>query len=243
MTKKTSSIVKLAIVAVVVIIGAILTSCSWEFPNFYNKGGIYAIYEADSSGVNNFDERLNQTQNRLMDWLTQKGYDATVTTEGGNKLRVEVPDVADPLSIFELIGKPCQVVFVVDDVVVMSAKDKLTAAEALYDTQHGGYIVSLKFNSDGKTEFGNVTGKHIGESMSVYLSYDSSIKVGDSITNFADSAQLVTTATINEVVYEHATISGNFDQEAVENLATQIECGTFPLALRLVSVGRFGLGF
>ena len=240
MIKKTSSIVKLAIVAVVVVIGAFLTSCSWEFPNFYNKGGIYVVYEADSSGINNFDERLNQTQNRLMDLLTEKGYDATITTEGGNKLRVEVSDVADPSSIFELIGKPCQVVFVVDDKVVMSAKDKLTAAEALYDTQNGGYIVSLKFNSDGKTEFGSVTGKHIGESMSVYLSYDPAIKVGDTITNFADSTQLVTTATINEAIYGDAIISSNFDQETVENLAIQIESGTFPLALRLIRVGRFG---
>ena len=70
--------------------------------------------------------------------------------------------------------------------------------------------------------------------MSIYLSYDSKIKVGDKITDYSDSTQLVTTATINEAIYGNATISGNFDQETVENLATQISSGTFELTLSLI---------
>ena len=158
MAKKVLSIVKLAIVAVVLVLGAVFAFCSWRIPGTYYKynsfassiklgldlkGGIYAVYEADSSGVNNFSERLSQTQDRLTDLLTEKGYDPTITTEGNNKLRVEVPDVADPSSIFELIGKPCQVVFVINDEVVMNAKDKLTGANAMYSAQTGstGYLV------------------------------------------------------------------------------------------------------
>jgi len=251
MTKKTSSIVKLAIVAVVVIIGALLTFCSWRVPGtYYNfnsfassiklgldlKGGIYAVYEADSNGVNNFSERLGQTQDRLTGLLTEKGYDPTITTEGTNKLRVEVPDVSDPSSIFELIGKPCQVVFVVDDEVVMNAKDKLTGANARYTAQSGsaGYLVELQFTSAGKNEFGSVTGANVNKQMSIYLSYDKNIKVGDKITDYSDNVQLVTTATINEAIYGNATITGDFDQETVENLATQIASGTFELTLSLI---------
>lgn len=251
MAKKTSSIVKLAVVAVVVIIGAILTFCSFYIPGTYHKfnsfassiklgldlkGGIYAVYEADSSGVNNFDERLTQTQSRLSDLLTEKGYDATITTEGGNKLRVEVPDVSDPSSIFELIGKPCQVVFVVDDLVVMNAKDKLIGANAMYSTQSGstGYLVQLEFNGEGKEEFYSVTGANVNKAMSIYLSYDSNVKVGDSISAYSGSTQLVTTANVNEAIYGNATITGDFDQEMVENLATQIASGTFELSLDLV---------
>ena len=211
MTKKTSSIVKLAIVAVVVIIGALLTFCSWYVPNTYYKfnsfassiklgldlkGGIYAVYEADSEGVNNFNERLTQTQNRLTDLLTEKGYDATITTEGNNKLRVEVPDVSDPSSIFELIGKPCQVVFVVEDKVVMNAKDKLTSANPRFSPQDGTYLVELDFTAEGKNEFGAVTSANVNKQMSIYLSYDPNIQVGDAITDYSDNVQLVTTANI-----------------------------------------------
>ncbi len=251
MTKKTSSIVKLAIVAVIVIIGALLTFCSWRVPGtYYNfnsfassiklgldlKGGIYAVYEADSDGVNNFSERLTQTQNRLTDLLVEKGYDPTITTEGTNKLRVEVPDVSDPSSIFELIGKPCQVVFVVNDEVVMNAKDKLIGANARYSAQSGssGYLVELEFTSAGKNEFGSITGANVNSQMSIYLAYDKNIQVGDNITDYSNNVQLVTTATINEAIYGNATITGNFDQETVENLATQIASGTFELTLSLV---------
>ena len=249
MTKKTSSIVKLAIVAVVVIIGALLTFCSWYVPNTYYKfnsfassiklgldlkGGIYAVYEADSEGVNNFNERLTQTQNRLTDLLTEKGYDATITTEGNNKLRVEVPDVSDPSSIFELIGKPCQVVFVVEDKVVMNAKDKLTSANPRFSPQDGTYLVELDFTAEGKNEFGAVTSANVNKQMSIYLSYDPNIQVGDAITDYSDNVQLVTTANINEAIYGNATITGNFAQEDVENLATQIASGTFELTLSLI---------
>lgn len=251
MKKKISSIVKLAIVAAVVIVGAIFTFCSWYVPGTYQKynsfassiklgldlkGGIYAVYEADSNGVNNFNERLTQTQNRLTDLLTEKGYDPTITTEGSNKLRVEVPDVSDPSSIFELIGKPCQVVFVVNDEVVMNAKDKLTGANAMYSTQNGstGYLVELNFTPEGKNEFGSVTSAHVNEQMSIYLAYDASIQVGDTITDYSDNVQLVTTANINEAIYGNATITGDFDQETVENLATQIASGTFELTLSLI---------
>lgn len=247
MTKKTSSIVKLAIVAVVIILGALLTFCSWKLPGFYKfnsfassiklgldlKGGIYAVYEADESGVNNFDERLKQTQNRLTDLLTEKGYDPTITTEGANKLRVEVPDVSDPSSIFELIGKPCQVVFVINDEVKMNAKDKLVGANAMYSVEDG-YLVELEFTSDGKSEFGALTKDNVKSDMSIYLAYDKNIKVGDKISDYSDSVQKVTTATIQQEIYGNATITGNFSQEQVENLATQISSGTFELTLSLV---------
>lgn len=251
MTKKISSIVKLAIVAVIVVIGALLTFCSWYVPGTFHKfnsfassiklgldlkGGIYAVYEADSNGVNNFSERLTQTQNRLTDLLTEKGYDPTITTEGNNKLRVEVPDVADPSSIFELIGKPCQVVFVVEDQVVMNAKDKLIGANAMYSSQTGstGYLVELEFTPEGKNEFGAVTGAAVNKQMSIYLAYDTGIQVGDAIADYGDNVQIVTTANVNEAIYGNATITGDFDQETVENLATQIASGTFELTLSLV---------
>ena len=70
--------------------------------------------------------------------------------------------------------------------------------------------------------------------MSIYLAYDTNIAVGDKITDYAESTQLVTTASINEAIYGNATITGNFDKETVENLATQIASGTFELTLSLI---------
>ena len=64
--KKKSSIVKLTLIGVALVIGIILSVCSFAIPGtFHNyksfassiklgldlKGGIYAVYEADSVGV------------------------------------------------------------------------------------------------------------------------------------------------------------------------------------------------
>jgi hypothetical protein len=79
-------------------------------------------------------------------------------------------------------------------------------------------LVELEFNQAGKSQFGSVTSENVGSQMSIYLAYDSAIKEGDTITDYGDSVQLVTTANINEAIYGNATITGNFDQETVENV-------------------------
>ena len=244
MTKKSSSIVKLVIVSIVAILGAVLCFVSWYWPgSFYKvnsfasqiklgldlKGGIYAVYEAKSEGVADFEEKLTMTQDRLVELLTAEGYDATITTEGTNNLRVEVPDVDNPSRIFDLIGKPCQVVFVIDDQIVMHGKDKITGATAYLDSQNsGGYAVSLEMTTAGKTEFGEVTANNVNKDMSIYLVYD------EDYENFATTGTLVTTATINEAIYGNAQITGSFDAEGASDLATKIESGTFSLTLSLI---------
>lgn len=244
MTKKSSSIVKLIIVSIVAILGAVLCFVSWYWPGSYYKvnsfasqiklgldlkGGIYAVYEAKSEGVAGFEEKLTMTQDRLTELLASEGYDATITTEGTNNLRVEVPDVDNPSRIFELVGKPCQVVFVIEDEIVMHGKDKITGATAYLDSQNsGGYAVSLEMTSAGQREFGELTANNVNKDMSIYLVYD------EDYENFATTGTLVTTATINEAIYGNAQITGSFDAEGASDLATKIESGTFSLTLSLI---------
>jgi SecD/SecF fusion protein len=249
MTKKTTkSIIQLAIMGLVAILGALLCFCSWYIPGTYTKvnsfadsiklgldlkGGVYAVYEAKSEGVDDFAQKLETTKTRLTDLLTKQGYDATLTTEGTNNLRVEVPDVADPTKLFSLIGKPCQVVFVIDDEIVMYGKNQttgenyITGAKAYYDTNSGGYAVLLEMTANGAGEFGVVTGNNVGKQMSIYLVYD------EDFENL-DNADNVTTATIQSKIQGNATITGQFDETAAKDMATKIESGTFALTLSLI---------
>ncbi len=249
MTKKsTISIIKLAIMGLVAVLGALLCFCSWYFPGTYYKvnsfadsiklgldlkGGVYAVYEAKSEGVDNFSQKLETTKTRLTELLTKQGYDATLTTEGTNNLRVEVPDVDDPTKLFSLIGKPCQVVFVIDENIVMYGKNQttgenyITGARPYYDTNSGGYAVSLEMSANGAGEFGVVTGNNIGKNMSIYLVYDEDFE-------HLDKADLVTTARINSKIQGNATITGQFDETSAKDMATKIESGTFSLTLSLI---------
>lgn len=243
MSKKSSSIIWLIVLGIAVVVFGLLCTVTWYFPgsnyksNSYAsqiklgldlKGGIYAVYEAKNEGVADFNDKLAKTQDRLTTMLTESGYDPVITVEGGTNLRVEVPDVDNPSAVFKKIGDPCQVVFVVDNEIVMKGKDNLTGASAYYDTQSGGYAVSLEMTASGQGEFGQVTTENNGKSMSIYLVYN------EDYENFATTGELVTTATINEPIFGNATITGSFTQEQAEDLATSIESGTFALSLTLI---------
>ena len=116
--KKKSSIVKLSIIGVVLIIGIVLSFCSFDiglttYKSFASsislgldlKGGVYAVYEAVDDNTENLDERMEGTRTMLLNLLVQKGYtEATIVKEGTTRLRVEVPDVDKTSEIFDIIG-------------------------------------------------------------------------------------------------------------------------------------------
>ena len=69
------------------------------------RGGVYTVYQADDPSVENFDEKMNSTVNILISRLTRKGFtEATVTRQGTDRIRVEIPNVQDPNQILSIIG-------------------------------------------------------------------------------------------------------------------------------------------
>ncbi len=240
--KKKSSIIKLIVIGVVLVLGMVLSVCSFDTPfGFYDynstassiklgldlKGGIYAVYDTDSVGVDDFDTKLAATQNRLQDLIVSKGYtEAVLTVENNTRLRVEVPDVDDPSEIFELIGKPADLAFVLDgtDETLMTG-EHIVNAVGYYDTTQAAPVVSLEFDSEGAKEFGEITSANVNSALSIYLVYDG-----------VRESEPISTATINEAIMggrAQITMSGQ-DVEAAENLASQIMSGTFDLKLTLL---------
>ncbi len=239
--KKKSSIIKLSIIGVVLIIGIILSVCSFSLPfSMYKyksfasaiklgldlKGGIYAVYDAESAGVDNFESKLTGTQTRLQNLLVSKGYpEAVITIENNSQLRVEVPDVDNPSAIFELIGKPADLEFVLDDTnETVITGDHVKNAEGYYDTNQGAPVVSLQLTDEGGKRFGEVTSANVGKSMSIYI-----------VTDGVRDESPISTANIQEAITggrAQITMSGQ-DTSAAENLASQIMSGTFDVKLSL----------
>ena len=177
--KKKSSIIKLSIIGVLTIIGLIMSFCTFNFglttfKSFGSaiklgldlKGGVYAVYEMDGSeDTTNLSSRMAGTRTRLENMLTSKGYtEATVVREGSTRLRVEVPDVDDPGNIFDIIGKPAELRFVLDNTgeIVLTGKNVLSA-EATYD--NGEPVVALSLDSAGTEAFAKATSENIGQTM------------------------------------------------------------------------------
>ena len=239
--KKKSSIIKLSLIGVALIIGIILSFCSFRLFNTgydYNsfvssiklgldlKGGVYAVYEANDDNLDNLDARLDGTMVSLQNLLVKKGYpEATIVREGSTRLRVEVPDVEDPTSIFSIIGKPAEIKFVLpesNDKVVITGKD-IKKAEAGYDNE-GKPVVSLSLNPDGAKRFGDETSANVNKPMKII------------VTVAGEEPQDISTATINEAITggkAQISMGGNATYDDAKNLADQIMSGTFDVRLAL----------
>ena len=76
-------------------------------------GGVYVVYQADDTSVENFDQKMDGAMLVLRQRLDAKGYtEATITKQGTDKIRVEIPinessEVKDPNEVSKFIGTRC----------------------------------------------------------------------------------------------------------------------------------------
>ena len=239
MTKKraTKSIV---FIILLLIVGILLAFCRFEIPftnqtynGFINSikmgldvsGGVTAVYDAKLADENSdvdLDTAIQSTINRLESILADRGYtEATVTTQQGNRIRVEVPDVEDPQEVFDLIGNPAKLSFKTEE--DPNAESKITAADIKsikYDFQNNEHGVAIDFNSEGSLKFSELTEELVSSGGSVY------VYIGD---------ELYTTLSVKEHITGGSTfISGGMDTRAeAEEFALRIMSGTFSAELSL----------
>ena len=98
---------------------------------------------------------------------------------------------------------------------VLSGDDVASASAAYNETE--GWVVQLKFNSDGSSAFAAATTELAANNGTISIWLDDSN---------------ISTATVNEAITGgEAIIKGNFDQDSASTLANQINSGSLPFAL------------
>ncbi|MDD2648819.1 MAG: protein translocase subunit SecD, partial [Eubacteriales bacterium] len=146
--------------------------------------------------------------------LTQNGFtEATVTQNGTSGIRVEIPDVTDPLEVLSLIGSPAELEFRdPSGNVILKGNNVKTAAATMYE---GKYAVSFRLDGEGTEKFAEATRNNIGRAISIYL-----------------DGQEVSSPTVNSAITGgEGLIEGNFTLEGAQALAIQIQSGALPLVL------------
>ena len=94
--------------------------------------------------------------------------------------------------------------------------DDVTSANAAYNETEG-WVVQLKFNSDGAAAFADATTELAASNGTISIWLDD---------------KNISTATVNEAITGgDAIIKGNFDQDSASTLANQINSGALPFAL------------
>jgi len=179
------------------------------------RGGVYVVYDAIDNGDGNFDSKMASTLQVLRRRLDNQGYtEATINTQGTNRIRVEIPNVSDPKAVLDIIGKPAQLEFREPDGTVVTEGSFITETNFQY-IQESGYVVYFKLNSEGAAAFSEASSRLLGQQISIYLD--------DEIVSAPTVQSAITTG--------EGYIEGQFTMEEAQNLSMLIQSGALPMEL------------
>lgn len=178
------------------------------------RGGVYAVYIAKDPDQENFDSLLNGTVAVLRDRLTGKGFtEATVSKQGTNRIRVEIPDVKDPDEILTIIGTPAKLEFKdsAGNVIITGADIK--NAKAGLGENSSAPVVYFELNDTGREAFATATANNIGKSISIVL----------------DGRTISSPSVRSAITDGQGYIEGMESTQAALDLASLIMSGALPL--------------
>jgi SecD/SecF fusion protein len=107
---------------------------------------------------------------------------------------------------------------------VFVAGDRLTDAKADFDQRTGGAVVTLRFDSIGAKEFGDVTKEYVNHRFAIVL-----------------DKQVLTAPTIQEpILTGTGQITGNFNSQSAQDLALLLRAGALPAPLKPIETRTVG---
>lgn len=186
------------------------------------RGGVYTVYQAKDTTVENFDDKMITAIGIIRDRLDKKGYtEATISRQESDRIRVEIPDISDPGAVLAIIGEPALLQFVDPDGNVIMEGSNILSARATYLSGSGSeVVVAFELDEAGAKAFAESTSKHVGEEITILLD-------GEVI-----SSPTVETAILTGSGY----IEGMGSKEAAQTLAIQIESGALPLEFEQLEI-------
>ena len=184
------------------------------------RGGVYTVYQAENNGDPDFDTKMESTVSILTSRLTRQGFtEATVTRQGSDRIRVEIPNESDPNQILTIIGTPAQLYFVDESGNNLMEGGMVKNAQAAQD-QDGKPCIAFELTDEGAKIFAEATAANLGKTISITL-----------------DGETISRATVNTVIAGgKGEITGNFTADEAKNLATLILSGALPLNLTQLEV-------
>ncbi|HHU62939.1 MAG TPA: protein translocase subunit SecD [Clostridiales bacterium] len=189
------------------------------------RGGVYIVYEPQ--GVENdpeLESKLSGVMEILRKRLDDRGLtEATIATQGREKIRVEIPDIDDHEEALELLGKTAKLEFIDEEGnVIIDGKD-VANAEANYG-EGMKPMVFLELNDEGAEKFYKGTQENIDKIIKIVL---------DDV--------VISAPVVNEAIPNgQASISGSMTIDDAAELASLIKSGALPIPIEPVEVRTVG---
>lgn len=202
------------------------------------KGGVYVVLEAqtDQKGEE-LKTLMDQTQAVIENRVYEMGFsDPTVTIEGENRIRVEIPGVEDANKAIETIGQVAQLQFVLADGSLVVDGSEVKDASFGQSQSSVGYAVNVQFNSSGADKFAEGTKKALEGTVTPTISDENGEQVEANQIAIVLDGTIISHPRVNEVISGGSCeITGNFSQEEASNLAALIRGGSLPVELKEIT--------
>ncbi len=202
-------------------------------------GGSSVTYIAEPDDeAEDFDlaKALETVDVMLRQRLDTLGYtEATISSVGTDKIRVEIPGINDPEEALQKLGSTAKLEFKDSNgKVILEGKDVKEAA-ARYNFINESSVapehyVELTFNADGRAKFADAT-EEMAALKSSGMNY---------IDTELDGANISRASVQYRIDSESCVISGNFTEEDAVYLAELISAGQLPVVLREIELRSVG---
>lgn len=198
------------------------------------NGGVYVLLEADSKEKGTeLKAIMEQTKQVLENRVNAMGVsEATVSIEGENRIRVEMPGVEDAESAIKQIGRTAQLNFKLADGSLALNGDGVSDSQLATDTDHGGYKITIDFTNDGSEKFATAT--EAACSGTVTVAEDWADQVTSTAIVIMLDDEIISAPTVSEKINSRSceiTRPGGFSQEEASELSALIRGGALPANL------------
>lgn len=200
------------------------------------NGGVYVLLEADTKETGTSRTKLmEQTKKVLENRVNAMGIsEATVSIEGTNRIRIEMPGVENAEEAIEQVGKTAQLKFLLADGTEVMTGDAIKDASAATDTEKGGYKITMDFTSEGSDLFAAATEKAAnGEVQSINSDY-----IKDNAIVIMLDDEIISAPVVSEKISSRSceiTSPNGFSEEEASSTAALIRGGALPASLTEVN--------
>lgn len=205
------------------------------------NGGVYVLLEAtadEDSG--SMSDVMDQTKRVLENRVNAMGIsEASVSIEGTNRIRVEMPGVKDASEAIEQIGKTAQLKFLLADGTEVMTGDAIKDAGFSTDSEHGGYKITMDFTSEGSKLFADATEKAAsGKVKATVTDFTGNTVDPTSIVIKLDD-EIISSPTVEKKIDSRSceifSGGGGFSQKQAANTSALIRGGALPASLQEVN--------
>ncbi len=194
------------------------------------NGGVYVVMEAKTDVTGDeLKTLMEQTRAVIDNRVNQMGVaEASVTIEGDNRIRVEMPGVEDADEAIQAIGKTAQLYFILADGSVVL--DGSNVKDAQIATDGGHYKILLEFDSEGATLFEEGTRKAYNNEVTPAIDGISANEIAIVLDD-----EVVVHPTVQGVISGGSCeMTGNYTKEEASMTAALIRGGALPVELEEV---------